>query len=471
MERERHVPGCGEALDGVVRADPGDEALEHAGHAAPRGLEGFSRNRRRAGGVRRPPRSRGGSGPGLLISLQVGDGGPGSRAQGRERGLAGLAPRPGPGEALQHLGVSDVSGPLAAQQALEVGCDDRTLVRGDLDRVAADVGRRDDVLERQQRMVVAGRLEGEGVEGRSAQGAALERGLQRPLVDQRCARRVDQERAGLHPGELRGTDQHACRVGHGGVQAHDVALAQQRLERHEEGSGPRGLLGVHEGVGHQDSRAEGLQPGGDLASDGAEPDEPHGLAPQLAALKGGEGLSQLRHVAGRHVGPVQELGGRSELAHQHQREGECQVRDGIGVAPRRVEHRNAEGGARFEIDVHRVAAARSHDAQRRQACQGRGIDDVDLGDEHLAVAERFHQGIAREQSHRLAKARVLHVAERCELRKARVVHRRGDEYARRAGLRRRIRHVGARDEERCGTPRRLRVGRAAGFAPAVPRLP
>jgi len=119
-----------------------------------------------------------------------------------------------------------------------------------------------------------------------------------------------------------------------------------------------------------------------------------------------------------------------ELARQHQQIGDRQVGDGIGVSAGRVQDRDAESGGRLDIDVHRIATTRGHHAQVGKRCHAPGIDDVDLGDEHLEPLEFLHQGVARQQPHALAEGRVLDVSEGLHRRQRLVVEARGDEDAR-----------------------------------------
>jgi len=67
----------------------------------------------------------------------------------------------------------------------------------------------------------------------AAELARVERRHERRLVDQRTARRVDQQRAGLHPGEACRVD-HATGLGHErAMQADDVRRGIERVERRE----------------------------------------------------------------------------------------------------------------------------------------------------------------------------------------------------------------------------------------------
>ena len=70
---------------------------------------------------------------------------------------------------------------------------------------------------------------------------------------------------------------------------------------------------------------------------------------------------------------------RASIKQKRQR----QVRDGVGVAARGVQHGDLQRGARVEIDVDGVAAAGSHDAQIVRCGECRGVDHIDLGHEDL----------------------------------------------------------------------------------------
>ena len=214
------------------------------------------------------------------------------------------------------------------------------------------------------------------------------------------------------------------------MQADEVAAFEQLVERHRLGVGEHDLVGADVRVGDEDARAEGAQALGHGAPDRTEADEADGLVPQLAALQAGERLAHAAHVAGVDPRLTQERRRGGQPASQHQQERNGELGDRVGVAPRGVQHRNAEGGARRDVDVHRVAAARGDDAQVGQLAQRVGVDDVHFGDEDLHAAQRLDQRRSGEQAHHFAEARVLDVAERAQRRQPRVVHVRRHQDAR-----------------------------------------
>ena len=105
----------------------------------------------------------------------------------------------------------------------------------------------------------------------------------RSLVDDAAAGDVEEDRAGLHPGELRRADEAAGRPRQRDVDRDDVRLAEQVVERDQLDAVMRGLLGGHERIGGEDGHLHRPRPGGDRLADLAEPDDPERPAAQLEA--------------------------------------------------------------------------------------------------------------------------------------------------------------------------------------------
>src|SRR5919197_1465795 len=87
--------------------------------------------------------------------------------------------------------------------------EDAVALRGD----EAEVRREDHVVEREQRMAFRQRLDVEHVEGGARDAACAQRLDEGALVDDGPARRVDEEGARLHEGEVAGGDESARLVG------------------------------------------------------------------------------------------------------------------------------------------------------------------------------------------------------------------------------------------------------------------
>ena len=98
------------------------------------------------------------------------------------------------------------------------------------DAGAADVRRDNDVVQRQQRVVEGHRLDLRHVQPGRGDASLLQRRVQRPLVDDRAARRVHQHRRRLHQRQLPLADEVSRLRRKRHVQADEVRLAQQLLE-------------------------------------------------------------------------------------------------------------------------------------------------------------------------------------------------------------------------------------------------
>jgi len=187
-------------------------------------------------------------------------------------------------EAVERLRVERVARAFAAQQPRQLVGHDVPLVGCDLHGVTTDVRSRDDVFEREQRVVGTRWFDAEDVEGGTCQVLAAQCLGEGFLVDERGACRVHQERAALHARQLLGADQAFRSFAHRGVQAHEIAAREQLFEAR--GFGPCGqdLLVVEERVVSDHVRAERAQAAGDGAPDRTHADQAHGLSPEFASL-------------------------------------------------------------------------------------------------------------------------------------------------------------------------------------------
>ena len=147
----------------------------------------------------------------------------------------------------------------------------------------AEVRRGDDVLELEERRVGA-RLLGEHVEAGGRDLPGLQGVVQRLLVDDATAGRVDDDAgAGLALGELLGADQADRLRRLGQVHGDEVRLRHQLVETHHPHPHLRGAPGLHVRVVGDHVHAEGGQPLRDEHADAAEPDDADGLLVQLDA--------------------------------------------------------------------------------------------------------------------------------------------------------------------------------------------
>src|SRR5206468_10223629 len=110
---------------------------------------------------------------------------------------------------------------------------------------------------------------------------------------------------------------------------------------------------------------------------GAETDEPGGLSGQLPraeALVGDGAVGE--NALGAHV-----VVGGQDVAGGGEEQGDGELGDGVGVAPRRVEHGDAGGGCAGDVDVVGIAARRGDGAQRDVEYDA--LDLVALDDQHV----------------------------------------------------------------------------------------
>ena len=177
-----------------------------------------------------------------------------------------------------------------------------------------------DVVELEQRAVGA-RLGREDVEPGGGDPALLERGVERGLVDDAAAGRVDEDQGGLDAVQLLVADQAESLGGLGQVDRHEVGLGEQRVEVDEPDPHLGGAAGLDVGVVGDDRHAEGAQALGHEDADPAQADDADGLLVELDAgvlralpLTVAQGRVRRRDVArgGEHQ-RHRELGGRDDV--------------------------------------------------------------------------------------------------------------------------------------------------------------
>ena len=202
------------------------------------------------------------------------------------------------------------------------------------------MGRRDDVVELEERAVGAG-LAGEDVEAGGRDLPGLEGVEEGGLVDDPAAGGVDEHQALLGRGELVGADQAHRLGGLGQVDAHEVGLGEQGVEVDEADAHLRGAAGLHVGVVRDDLHPEGAEPLRDEHADAAEADDPDGL---LVELDAGVLRALPLAVAQRRVGRADVAGGG-----EHERDGELGGADDVGR--RGVDDHHAGLGGGLDVDV------------------------------------------------------------------------------------------------------------------------
>ncbi len=289
------------------------------------------------------------------------------------------------GTAERHVDRRHVGG---SGEGLEQGLDrlDRDpLLR--LDRRRAEVRRRDDVGQAEQRVVRIGGLRIEHVERRARQALLGERGKERGAIHEAPARDVDQHGGGLHAGELVRAEQRLALADGRRVERDHVGIGEQLVEGHERHAHLARLLGRKERVVAEQARLEGPRPRRHARAHLAEAHDPDGLAREL-------GADELRLVplAGRHGG--RGLGDAPQEREQH---GERVLHRRDDVAGRRIEHQDSprRGGRHVHV-VHPDARA-PNDRQLRRGREERLVHLRRAAHEQrIGVLQRGEQLLPRD---------------------------------------------------------------------------
>ena len=173
------------------------------------------------------------------------------------------------------------------------------------------------VVELGERMIRLERLGVKDVEPGMAEMPALQRRQQRSFVDERPARGVDEDRAGLHARHALGAEKAPCLLAEREMQRDHVRSLQQGIDV---GQCDRSV-GKRRAVKRDHLHAQAFGDARHLAPDAAEPDNAQRLAPQLHAFERRPGPAAHRAVHARNVAG----------AGEHQRDGVLGDRD-IAVA-------------------------------------------------------------------------------------------------------------------------------------------
>ena len=245
-----------------------------------------------------------------------------------------------------------------------------------LARHVTDVRRGNDIGQGQERVVgVAHRLLFKDIDRGHPRAPGLERGDQRPRLDQRRAAGVDDHGRWLHPREIGGGDDAARGVDQTHVQRQHVGLFEKRLL-----AGGRSIaFGArlrHRRLARPElyRHAEGFAVFGHRAAD-------------PAVAENSERLAAQRRTDADLPGPGLERGHLlRNLPHRGQRQAPRQFRGGVARRAGMLAggHDDAEIGAGADVDV-RIDAALADEFEPREPFEQRCADFRALADQHQRV--------------------------------------------------------------------------------------
>ena len=285
------------------------------------------------------------------------------------------------------------------------------------------MGREDDTRRRLGRKVHEGvverhRLGRERIEPRGRDASRLERRSKRFLIHNVAARCVDKHTIGAHLRKERPIDHAARLIGHGNVQAYDIAGGKQVIEACEANA----QLVLEALVERMTLVVEHLAtPGTKVArsrlADRAEAHKPDRAIPQLAKALHHHALlkSDLTTLANRPVAFE-----RAPQAHEH--EHDSLLGDGPRVHARAIAHSNAPSPRRVHIDrvegnplgMDELEIRHSFDKPHINRAYGVGDNDIGIGRSSKQIVVRgapfgaYELGVARNRQVRqiLARARL-----------------------------------------------------------------
>ena len=218
----------------------------------------------------------------------------------------------------------------------------------------AQMGRRDHVVEAQQRMVFRRRLFDEHVERRARDLTRRERLGKRLLVDDSAARAVDDPHARLHHRERRRAHQRLGVVGERRVRRDEIGAPVELLQRHHLDPDSRRRLAGQNRVVADHFHLEPDRPLGHDAPDIAQTNHAEGLVADLDADKLAPIPSPCAH---------RRIGGRNMPRERHHHRDRMLGR-GDAVAERTVHHHDSPPRRRFEVDIVYAHAGPPDHAQR-----------------------------------------------------------------------------------------------------------
>src|SRR5438874_630019 len=270
-------------------------------------------------------------------------------------------------EPLQHLGgnARDVDGVPdgAGGEVLDhrVADDGGDVLLGVLGG-STEMRRADEVRALEERMIAGRRLLFEDVERGASDPAGEQRLGERLLVDEPAAGAVDDQRAGLHPGKLRGADHVLRLLVQRNVQRDGIGALPDLLERDQLDAELRRRLGREERVVPEHAHAKRMGPLHDERADVSRSDHAERLSGKLAARREALLLPFPRSGALRCIG---------DLACEREEQSERVLRDRDAVSAGRVHHHDAPARGRGEVDVVDARPRPADDAQ-----PARGLEDL-----------------------------------------------------------------------------------------------
>ena len=203
------------------------------------------------------------------------------------------------------------------------------------------MGREDHPLELAERRVGRQWLDGEHVDGGTADALLAERVGQSGFVDELAAGRIHEYRRGLHELEPLGVDEVMGLLGVRDMERNHVGLAEQLIEGKQLELQLGGAFGREIRIVPDHLHAERPRQLGHVPADAPEPHDPDRLAAQLGAL---EPLA-IPLAAAHRLGSPGDVAGQAE----QQPHGVLGGADGIGA--RRVHDRDAAARGRVHVDV------------------------------------------------------------------------------------------------------------------------
>ena len=272
---------------------------------------------------------------------------------------------------------------------------------------------------------------------------------ERRLVDERAARGVDEQRAGPQQREPAGVDEAARRVGHGQVQADDVAACERRLDRLGAlGAQLAHALGRHVRVVGDRAHAERARPRRHQPADAAEAEQRERLVGELDAARSARAPRRRRAASAAAA----DVAGQRE----QQRERVLGGRDDVRLG--RVADDDPARGRRLDVDVVDPDAGAADHAQRSGGRDQRGVD-------RRGRAHDERVGVASAAARSAPGLELDDLAGLAQQLQARVGDRLGDDAARYAGL-----LIAATQRQRRRPARELRSSaEASSVAPRCPK--
>ncbi|KPY50464.1 hypothetical protein ALO56_05267 [Pseudomonas viridiflava] len=245
----------------------------------------------------------------------------------------------------------------------------------------ADMRRRQHVAQRAERVVFRERLGIEHVQSGSGDSALLQGFDQRRFVDDRPARRIDDERAGLHPAQRFSIHEPSAALAEHQMHRQYIGLLEQRLLAHISDATFGGGLRCQILAPGDDLHAERLTVAGNPLADTAQPQNAQRLAVQIAAQP------DLPVTGAQCIGFGHQI---ASDAHD-QRPGQLRrcLLVAVGAA-----HRNIQPFGRCDVDGRIAHAAGGQQFQSRELAEQGGVEQGSFAHhaDHIEVLEALDHG-------------------------------------------------------------------------------